>query len=346
MINLRNDYCYFAHPEILKRMYELKEEIYVGYGEDALSLKAKKEILDLLNNPKSDIHFLTGGTISNKVFISHVLKPYEAVIACDSGHINVHETGTIEQSGHKILIAPNKNGKLLPKDIENICLSHSSEHMVKPALVYITDATEYGTIYFLKELKAIKEMCDKYGLYLFLDGARLGVALTAKDNDIILEDLGKLTDAFYIGGTKNGALLGEALVINNPKLNEEFRYSIKHFGGMYAKGFVAGLQFMVLFENGNDSLFFDIARKQNKLADELRKVLKTLGFELYNENSTNQVFFYADYDVSIKIQKEIDCEVFTKDLENKKDIIRFVTHYNTNEKDIEEVYTILEKIVK
>jgi threonine aldolase len=327
-------------------MEELKDEIYVGYGEDELSKIAKKEILELVNNKDSDVHFLVGGTISNKIFISHVLKPYEAVIALDSSHINVHETGTIEQGGHKILLAPNSKGKLLPQDIENIYLSHSSEHMVKPALVYITDATEYGTIYSLDELKAIREVCLKYGLYLFLDGARLGGALTAKDNDISLEDLGKLTDAFYIGGTKNGALLGEALVINNPKLNDEFRYSIKHYGGMYAKGFVAGLQFMVLFENGKDSIFFDIARKQNELADKLREKLKLLNFELYNENSTNQVFFYADFDTSSKIQKEINCEVFSKDLKNKKDILRFVTHFNNTEEDIEEVYAILSNLSK
>ena len=341
MINLRNDYSGIAHKEILEEMIKLQEKTFVGYGLDEISKEAENLILKQVKNENSKVYFLNGGTITNKVFISHVLKPYEAVISVDSGHINVHETGTIEQSGHKIITANHHNGKLDPIDIVRIVKTHTDEHMVKPKIVYITNATEYGTIYSLNELKEIYHVCKKHDLYLYLDGARLGVALTSPNNDICLQDLGKYTDAFYIGGTKNGAILGEALVVNNPILQEEMRYSIKHFGGMYAKGFVTGIQFKVLFEN---DLFFWIAKRQNELALILKNGLLDLGVNFEIESDTNQLFPIFSKEVVAKLSKHLMYEMWSDNDDFKT--IRFVTHYLLDENDINNVINIIKDAIK
>ena len=333
MINLRNDYCYIAHPKILERMSELNNEINVGYGVDKHSFHAEEMILSLIGNKESKVHFLVGGTITNKVFISHVLKPYEAVISCDTGHINVHETGAI---GNKILLVENVNGKISVEGIDKVYQEHTDEHMVKPRLVYISNSTEYGTIYSLKELQEISSYCKAHNLLFFVDGARLGAALTSKYNDVTLKDLGELTDAFYIGGTKNGAILGEALVINNQSLQENFRHSIKHYGGMYSKGFVAGIQFETLFE---DNLFFDIAKKENVLAERLLEGLKKLNLPLYLKVETNQVFVILSTKQYEAIKEQISCEVFGQI--NHDIIVRFVTHYMLNEDDIDQALNII-----
>lgn len=338
MINLRNDYCYIAHHKVLEKMLSLENEVNLGYGEDKHSENAKRMILNLIDNPNSDVHFLMGGTITNKVFISHALKPYEAAISCDSGHINVHETGTIEQSGHKILLVPNKDGKIEINSLKEIIASHNSCHMVKPRLVYISNPTEYGTIYSYKELEEISSFCKENNLIFFVDGARLGAALTCEENDISLKDLARLTDAFYIGGTKNGAILSEALVINNPSLNEEFRYSIKHYGGMYAKGFVSGIQFEALFE---DDLFFEIARKQNKLAKVLTNGLKEMKVDLFVESPTNQIFCIFKHEEAKRIMEHIDCEIFLE--KEDKIVLRFVVSYVTTKEDIGEALRIIKE---
>lgn len=336
MINLKNDYCYIAHHKILEKMMALENEANPGYGEDKHSENAKRIILKLVDNPNSDVHFLVGGTITNKVFISHVLKPYEAVISCDSGHINVHETGTIEESGHKILLVPNKEGKIKIDSLKEVLSKHTDCHMVKPKLVYISNPSEYGTIYSLKELEELSSFCKENHLFFYVDGARLASALTCDQNDISLKDLGRLTDAFYIGGTKNGAVLSEALVINNPSLNEEFRYSIKHFGGMYAKGFVAGIQFETLFE---EDLFFSIAKKQNELAKELTNGLKELNVKLFVESPTNQVFCIFKEIEAKRIMNKVDCEIFEK----QKDfvVLRFVVNYLNTNIDIDETLKVV-----
>ena len=342
MINFKNDYSSIGHIKILKRMLEIEEkkQTFVGYGMDEVCENARKIILKEVGNKKSNVHFMMGGTSTNKIFISHILKPYEAVIAVDTGHINVHETGAIENNGHKVVTVPNHNGKISVEDIRKVVREHTDEHMVKPKMVYISNSTEYGTTYSLSEIKAISSLCEEENLYFFIDGARLAAALTSKSNDITMKDLGKYCDAFYIGGTKNGALYGEALVINNPKLNEEFRYTLKQNGGMAAKGFNIGLQFEVLFTDG---LIYEIGRFENKLADSLRNGIKKLGLELYNENDTNQVFVLFSKDQARKVEKEIACEVFGK-VEDKV-CIRFVTHYNLTEQEIEEGLNIIGKIV-
>ena len=343
MINFKNDYCSLGHIEILKKMISIEEnkETFVGYGMDEVCDRARKLILKEVANKKSKVHFMMGGTSTNKIFISHVLKPYEAVIAADTGHINVHETGAIENNGHKVITIPNNKGKICVEDIRRVVKEHTDEHMVKPRMVYISNSTEYGTIYVLEELKELYSVCKELGLYLFIDGARLAVALTANNSDFSMEDLGKYCDAFYIGGTKNGALFGEALVINDPELDENFRYTMKQNGGMAAKGFAIGVQFETLFTN---DLIYKIGRKENELADILRDGIKVLNLELYNENTTNQVFVLFDKNVASKVEKEIACEVFGE--VGDKVCIRFVTHYNLEEDEIHKGLRKIKEIIE
>lgn len=338
MINLRNDYCAIAHKEVLDELIRNSKNTFEGYGLDEKTKEAEKIILDLVCSNDSKVYFLSGGTITNKVVIGHILKPYEAVICADNGHINVHETGAIESDGHKVLSTKNKNGKILPSEIERVVVSHCDEHMVKPKIVYISNTTEVGTVYTKKELVDIYEMCKKYGLYLYLDGARLSSALNSNYCDITFSDLGKYTDAFYIGGTKNGLLFGEALVVNNKDLQNEIRYSIKHFGGMMAKGFVNGIQFNALFKN---DLFNRIGKSENELAIYLVNKLKDLNIKFLCDCESNQVFPIFKNDIVEKLQKEIEFEIWNRGCEET--VIRFVTHFSLSKEDIDSAIEIIKK---
>ena len=248
MYNFASDYLEGAHPQVMEALNKTNFIQTVGYGEDQYCQKAKDKIKAILENENVDIHFLVGGTQTNMIMISSALKDYQAVIAVDSGHINVHETGAVEFTGHKILTKPHQDGKMIPEMIDEIMREHPDEHMVQPKMVYISQTTEYGTYYTLEELKAIYECCQKNNLYLFIDGARLGSALVLKDAPT-LQEMALYSDVFYIGGTKMGALFGECLVIINDELKTDFRYHIKQKGAMLAKGRLLGVQFNALFEN-------------------------------------------------------------------------------------------------
>lgn len=341
MINLKNDYCGIAHPKVLEKLLALQNDCFNSYGLDTISDKAKELIKKELHNDSVDIHFMVGGTITNKTVIAHALRPYEAVIAVDTGHINVHETGAIEETGHKVVTVPNINGKITTENIKKAFYLHTDEHMVKPKMVYISNSTEIGSVYTYNELKEIKETCDELGLYLFIDGARLGAALTSKDSDLRLSDLPKLCDVFYIGGTKNGLMLGEAVVIVNDKLKDDFRYSIKHYGGMYSKGFVAGINFFALFENG---LFLDIAKTENELAYKLYDKLIQLGVKFDVVPSTNQIFPIFKTKHVEQLEKEIMFEVWS--VGEEETTIRFVTSYMTTNEDVEKTIEVIRKIIK
>ena len=240
MYRFQCDYTEGAHPAIMQRMIETNMEQTNGYGLDPYCDSARQKIKDLCECQDIDVHFLVGGTQTNTTVISAALRPYQGAVAAVSGHINVHETGAIEATGHKVLPLPSEDGKIAAAQVEEMCHAHwtdgSQEHMVQPGMVYISHPTENGTLYTKKELADLHEVCRKYGMLLFLDGARLGYGLMAETNDITLADLAKYTDVFYIGGTKVGALFGEAVVITNRALKKDFRYMIKQNGGMLAKG--------------------------------------------------------------------------------------------------------------
>lgn len=249
----RNDYSVIAHPRILEAISKYSKEVNITYGLDIHSQNAAKYIKDIFSAPQGEVFFLCGGTLTNLVFISSAIKHYEGVIAADTGHINVHETAAIEGNGYKIITIPNINGKITALQIENKIKEYTDEHMVKPRMVYISNSTELGTIYSKEELESIAKVCKANNLYLYLDGARLGNALMSKDNDLLPSDLGKYCDAFYVGGAKNGLLIGEALVINNKELLDNYRYHIKNKGAMLSKGFLLGIQFEEAFK---DNLYF------------------------------------------------------------------------------------------
>lgn len=285
MYSFRNDYSEGAHPHVLQALMDTNLTQTVGYGTDPICEEARATIRRLCNAPDADIHFLVGGTQTNLLVIESLLAPYEAVIAAHTGHVNVHETGAIEATGHKVCTAYAPDGKLTPALVESIVNAHSSEHMVHPRLVYISDTTEIGTIYTKAELEALRRCCDKNHLFLFLDGARLGSALTSPESDLTLPDLAALTDAFYIGGTKNGALFGEALIMNAP--NEHFRWHMKQRGAMLAKGRLLGVQFQALLKDG---LYFEMARHANEMCFRLRDGIAALGYPFPVPSPSNQQF--------------------------------------------------------
>lgn len=291
MIQFQCDYNEGAHPLIIKRLTETNMEQTVGYGEDPHCEEARRLIKQACQSDNADVHFLVGGTQANTTVIAHILRPYQGVLAATSGHINVHETGAIESTGHKVLATPTEDGKLTAKQIDEAMQAHihedGPEHMVQPGMVYLSFPTEIGTIYSHDELKAIRTVCNKYDLPLFVDGARLGYGLCSPECDLTLPQLAQLADVFYIGGTKVGALFGEAVVIMNETLKRDFRYSIKQHGGMLAKGRLLGLQFATLF-TGN--LYFDIAQHAINEAMRIKAALQAKGFGFLIDSPTNQQF--------------------------------------------------------
>src|SRR5690606_4007494 len=288
MYNFKNDYSEGAHPRILDKLIQTNLVQQAGYGEDEYARQAKEILRDRLQNPNAAIHFVSGGTQTNLLVISFLLRVHEAVISAKTGHIAANETGAIEATGHKVITAETADGKLRPADIENVLKAHMlAPHVVKPKMVYISNSTEIGTIYSLGELEALSKFCHAHDLLLYLDGARLGHALTAKNNDLTMEALGHLTDVFYIGGTKNGALLGEAVIFNRADLAIDFDYAIKQKGAMLAKGRVLSIQFLELFK---DNLYFDLAQRANALAARIAKAVSDKGYSFLTESTTNQIF--------------------------------------------------------
>ena len=328
--SFKNDYSEGAHPAIIQKLVDTNLNQTVGYGEDFYCDEARVLIKKHLQRD-SAIHFVSGGTQANLIVISSILKPYESVIAADSGHISVHETGAIEATGHKVNTIPSTDGKIYPNQIQEILNLHTDEHMVKPKLVYISNSTEVGSIYTKAELEAIYEFCQDNKLYLFVDGARLGSALTSSKNDLNLEDMANLTDVFYIGGTKNGALIGEAIIINNLELNENFRFHIKQKGGMLAKGRLIGIQFTEMFR---DDLFFEMGKHANLMAKKLAIAIAEKNYSFLTEPSSNQIFPIFPSDLIKKLQENFQFFVWQKIDENHS-AIRLVTSWATPEEQVE-----------
>lgn len=287
MYSFMNDYSETAHPRVLQAIVDAAGRQFPGYGLDPVSQEAAGLVRDRFSAPKADVHFVVGGTQANALVIAAALRPYEAAVAAATGHINVHETGAVEAAGHKVCTVPAPDGKLTPALVAQVADGHASEHMVLPRLVYVSDTTEVGTVYTKAELTALHDFCAERGLYLYLDGARLGAALTAKDNDLTPADIAALTDAFYLGGTKNGALFGEAIVITNDALKSHFRWNMKQRGAILAKGFLSGLQFRELLRDG---LYLDLARHANEMAAALSAGIAEKGYSFTYPPQSNQIF--------------------------------------------------------
>ena len=291
MIRFNCDYAEGAHPAVLQKLLDTNLEQTAGYGMDPYCAQAADLIREKCAAPHAAVHFMVGGTPTNVTLIDAVLRRHQSPISADTGHINVHETGAVEFTGHKVLPLPNTDGKITGQQVDALCTAHYAdsdrEHTTQPKLVYISSPTELGSIYTKAELEDLRRACDKHHLYLFLDGARLGYGLAAEGNDLTLADLAQLCDAFYIGGTKVGALFGEALVITNPAMQEDFRYAIKQHLGMLAKGRLLGLQFLALLE---DDLYFKIGAQADALAMRIRAACEQKGFPFLVPSTTNQQF--------------------------------------------------------
>lgn len=345
MIMFHNDYSEGCHEAILQRLAETNLEQTPGYGEDKYCRMAADKIRGLCKNENINVHFLTGGTQTNLTVIAAALRPHQGVICAESGHIHVHETGAVESTGHKVLAIPSKDGKVSAPQVEQLVLqqrqSDAYEHMVQPKMVYISNPTELGTLYTQDELEQLSQTCRKYGLYLFLDGARLGYGLEAKDNDVTLADLARLCDVFYIGGTKVGALFGEAVVIGHPAIQEDFRYLIKQHGAMLAKGRLLGLQFDTLF---TDNLYFEISVRANRLADRIRETLDFYGCPYLIPGTTNQIFPILPDAVLEELGKQF---TFTQQerMDDSHQAVRFCTSWATKEENVTALCEALHSIL-
>ena len=337
MIRFENDYLEGAHPRIMERLLETNFEQTPGYGTDHHSEKAREYIKEICADPAIDVHFLVGGTQANTTVIASILKPYQGVISASSGHINVHETGAIEATGHKVLELESLDGKLTAKQVMEAYDAHwndgTHEHMVQPGMVYISNPTEIGTIYSLKELEELSVVCRNIELPLFVDGARLGYGLMAEGNDIAMPDLARLCDVFYIGGTKVGALFGEAVVISSDKLKKDFRYNIKQRGGMLAKGRLLGIQFETLFEDG---LYMEIAGEAIGYAMAIKNAFKSKGYEFLINSPTNQQFpILTNHEID-KLSKKYSFQYWQK-VDEGQSAVRFCTSWATRREQVEQL---------
>lgn len=330
--SFKNDYSEGCHPRILEALLRTNLTQQNGYGLDDYCVEAEQLIQQKIKNETSKVYFVSGGTQANLIVISAFLKPHESVIAAETGHIFTNETGAIEATGHKIHGVPASDGKLKVSDIEKVLGEHQNfPHQLKQKLVYISNSTEVGTIYSKSEVQRLSKFCKENNLYLFVDGARLGHALTAETNDLVLEDFAQLTDAFYLGGTKNGALIGEAIVINNKSLQEDFGFHIKQKGALLAKGRFLGLQFRELLK---DDLYFELARNANQQAMKIKAAFQTKGFDFLAETYTNQIFAILKNDHIKILQENFDFYVWKK-LDDDFSAIRIITSWATNDDVVE-----------
>ncbi len=337
MISFYNDYSEGAHERILDALVRTNRMQSAGYGTDEYCEEAKQLIRKHLKNAKTSIHFLVGGTQTNTTVISAALKPWQGVIAAESGHIAVHESGAVEATGHKVLTLPQTDGKINAGQIERLIRAHydseSFEHQVQPGMVYISDPTEYGTIYSKAELQAISKVCRKFHIPLFVDGARLGCALVCEGGDVSLADLEELADVFYIGGTKMGAMFGEAVVITNPDIDDCFRYMIKQKGGMLAKGRLLGIQFAELFR---DDLYFELARHAVRLAQKMQAGIAELGYPFMFDSPTNQIFPIFPDELIHQLEGKYSCSYWDWGRPDPKHSnVRIVTSWATEEANVD-----------
>ncbi len=341
MLSFASDYVEGAHPEVLARLVETNMEQLTGYGTDVYTLRAKEKIRKACESPDADVYFLTGGTQTNQIAIATLLDACEGVVAAESGHINTHEAGAIEYTGHKVMALPSHNGKIdaneLKAFLEGFFADANNEHMIAPGMVYISYPTEYGTIYTRSELEDISHICREYKIPLYMDGARLGYGIMSDGADLTLSDIAKLCDVFYIGGTKVGALCGEALVFSGFKAPKRFVTMIKRHGALLAKGRLNGIQFDALF---TDDLYFRISRHAIDMAKELLRVLKEKNYEFFLESPTNQQFVILDNKKMRELAEKVEFS-FWESLPNDRSVVRFATSWATTKESIEELSHLL-----
>ena len=345
MIRFNSDYQEGAHPRILEKLIETNMVQTNGYGEDPFCDEARELIKKVCRAENADVHFLVGGTQTNFTFLSAAMRPYQGVLSAASGHIAVHETGSVEATGHKVIELPHVNGKINAQQISEYCRLHfsddSHEHMVMPKVVYISQPTEYGTLYSKEELLSIRAACDQWKLYLFIDGARMGYGLASEACDVDLPFLAEVTDAFYIGGTKQGALFGEALVISNDVLKPDFRYVIKQKGGMLAKGRLLGVQFIELFRDG---LYFELSAHAHKLAMKLKTAFIEMGLPFLIESPTNQQFPILPDSALEELKKDYAYSYIQRVDENHS-CVRFCTGWATLEENVDKLIADMKAIL-
>ncbi len=341
MLYFQNDYSNGACEQVLKALISTNNEYTAPYGDDKYSISAREKIKKAIDCPQADIHFLVGGTQTNKVVISALLKPYQGVISADTGHINLHEGGAIESSGHKVMAIKHQNGKITADDLtdylETYFADDSREHMVYPGMVYISHPTEYGTLYTKSELESLYNICKEYKIPLFLDGARLGYGVMADDTDVTLADVAKYTDVFYIGGTKVGTLCGEAVVFTKNNTPEHFLTQIKLNGAMLAKGRLAGVQFDALF---TDNTYLEISKNAIKTAKTLKEALAQKGYRFFINSPTNQIFIIMPNKKLKELKDKVTYSRWEK-YDDENTVIRFVTSWSTKPEDVKALIELL-----
>ena len=341
MISFECDYVLGAHPKILENLLKTNMEFLPGYGKDPYTESATKKIREACGTKDADVRLLVGGTQTNRIVIDSMLRGYEGVISATSGHINVHESGAVEASGHKVLTVPGYEGKIRAKDVRNLIegfyADGSYEHMVFPGMVYISHPTEYGTLYTLSELKELSSICREYNIPLFLDGARLGYGLMSNGTDVKLSDIAALCDVFYIGGTKVGALCGEAVVFTHGNAPKHFLTTVKQNGALMAKGRLLGVQFDTLFTDG---LYFEISKNAIERAEELKNIFKEKGYKFFINSPTNQQFVILSNEQVQRLKNLVGFEIWEK-YDEQSTVVRFATSWATTKDDVEYLKSIL-----
>lgn len=343
-LNFTNDYSTGAQPQILTRLLDSNNQQFTGYGEDEICTHARNAIRAACNNPEADVYFLVGGTQTNDTVIDAIIERYEGVLACDTGHVATHEAGAIESSGHKVLTIPAQDGKLAPAAVERwleaFYADTNHDHEVQPGCVYVSQPSEYGTLYSEAELEALRKVCDDYSLPLFVDGARLAYALASPECDVDLPRLAELADVFYIGGTKCGALLGEAVVFSQMRAPKHFITHVKQHGALMAKGWVLGVQFDELMK---DDLYIAGGKAGLAAAQRIRDALVELGYKLYLPNPTNQIFIAVDDALYHKLAAKVDMG-FMERLPDGCAVVRICTSWATTPEQVDALIGILREV--
>ncbi|MBQ2934676.1 MAG: low specificity L-threonine aldolase [Lachnospiraceae bacterium] len=345
MLSFACDYLEGAHEKILQRLIETNYEKVPGYSADKYCESANERIKQACECPAAEVYFLVGGTQTNAIVIDTMLQRYEGVIAATTGHVNVHEAGAIEHAGHKVLTVPSYQGKMKAADVRSLLQGFwqdgSHEHMVYPGMVYLSHPTEYGTLYSKQELTDIAEVCHEYQIPLYLDGARLGYGLMSKSTDLTLADIARICDVFYIGGTKVGALCGEAAVFTKQNMPKHFNTLVKQHGAMLAKGRLLGIQFDTLF---TDNLYFEIAAHAIRMAEKLKAGFKERGYSFHLDSPTNQQFIILSNEQIEKLSGKVTFE-FWEPVDETHQVVRFATSWATREEDVDALMALLDELV-